>query len=422
MTAARKEFFNSFMIALLFGSCFYAVVFCLQQRGMIMQVPNSDYFGSILDSGWYRSVAEKGYEFKKEPSNTAFYMLFPLMWKWSHMSAYGVSALNILLLAAGFGLFCTIYSFTTVEKLVLLSVPSMYLCFVPYSEALSIFSISLGIWGWVKNKRYIMWLGLFMAAMTRPPNTVLIIAFLITEIICNDRKAILRSVKDYFVNYGFPLMAGLALFIYYQYSQTGVWFAFFKQEENWGHVFAWPTFPLNSMYGWRNLWLDAVAMFLGFVSLIFLIRYGLLWLVKNKFQSDKVLTVSFLFFTAMLFETMLFNPTWGVTPATNVYDVHRYVFISPFFWVFVHRFTKNGAYKPLDYLLIFVLANVFWLIFRSYHHIQDFVYFNFGTAMILLYMVFADKKLSWPALVIFGLQLFLMLSMFNSFLKWEYPG
>ena len=418
----RKEFFNSLALAFLYGVIFYAVIFVMFQRGILRQVPDSDTFAALWDGGWYRSVVERGYEYSDSTaSNSAFFMLFPMVWKLTHLSGYGIAFLNIVFFAIGFGIFCTVYSFTVVEKLVLISVPSVYLCFVPYSESLSILFLSVAIWGMVKNKRYVIWIGLFFAALTRPPNTVLILAFLIAELVCSDRRSVFSSVKNYFLNYGIPTIAGLLFFTWYQYNDTGVWFAFFKQEKQWGHEFKWPTFPFSSMNGLRILWLNGVAMFLGFISLLLLIKIGIKWLIKNKVYSDKILAVTFLFFTAMLLKTVFFMPTW-VTYSTNVFDIHRYVFISPFFWVFVHRYTKSGAYKPLDYLWVFLLSNAFWLLFHHYLHITYFVYFNFGTIFIMLYMLFANKKLSWPALVIFALQVFLMLDMFQTFISPALPG
>jgi hypothetical protein len=251
---------------------------------------------------------------------------------------------------------------------------------------------------------------------------VLAPAFLITEVIINDRNAWIRSLAKAFVNYILPLLLGTIFFICFQYYKTGVWFAFFEQEKHWGHEFAWPTLPFQSMYGHKLLWLNAIAMFAGFVSLLWLIRIGWRWLISNKYQNDRLSVLSFLYLTAIMFVTILFNPIWGAG-TTNVYDIHRYAFVSPFFWVFLYRFIKERAYKLSDYLLVVILSTAFWLLFGSYGHIDYFLYYNTTTAFIVLYMLYSDKRLTWPALAIVAINVLVQIKMFQFFIAENiYPG
>jgi hypothetical protein len=137
--------------------------------------------------------------------------------------------------------------------------------------------------------------------------------------------------------------------------------------------------------------------------------------------ADKKLVLSFLYLTGILFVTILFNPKWA-TSTTNVYDIHRYVFCSPFFFVFLHHFSISKKYSGKHYLLVVLLSNAFWLLFASYVHIGYVFYFNFCTAIIVLYMLNTNKRYEWVPLAITAINLVVQVNMFQMFLEHTYPG
>lgn len=413
---------GNFLFAFLYGSCFHLLQFFLSQRDMVKKIAgNNDLVR--FDASWYKSLAEKGYEyFDFANSNSGFYPLFSFIWRITGLSPWGISFVNIFFLACGFALFTSLYKLTAQEKFIWLSIPSMYFCFIPYTESLFILLGSLVFFGIVRQNKWLTWTGLFLLSLSRPVALTLIPAFLFTELIMGNRNewylALVSAVKKYV----WPLLAGTALFIWYQHHITGVWFAYFIQQSKfWAHEFSWPKFPLGSLFGPKLLWLDALAMFLCFMSLAVLIKKGLQWLIKNEPATDKLLLLSYNYFTGILLATLFFNPKWGIL-TTNVFDVHRYIFVSPFFWIFLYRYTSNIIYKPASFLWIFLATNAFWLLFASYNHIQYLLYFNFGTLFIFLYMLYANKRMSWPALAIAAIQVFLQVQMFQFFIDEIYPG
>ncbi|MCD6064653.1 MAG: hypothetical protein K0R82_2564, partial [Flavipsychrobacter sp.] len=224
------------------------------------------------------------------------------------------------------------------------------------------------------------------------------------------------AIRKFFIWYALPLVTGTAIFIWYQYHELGVWFAFFKQERHWGHEFAWPTFPLSTIHGPVMLWLNALALFVGFVSLVALIVRGLQWLRSLVPDTNRVRLFSFLYLTAVLFITLLFSSTWG-HGKTNVYDANRYALATPFFWVFLHHYLKEKEYTYRDFIVVFIVSNLFWLMFGSYLHIMQFVYFGFNTAIIMLYMVYAKKPLGWPAMAIAAFNFFIQVFGFQLYLS-----
>lgn len=417
--ASRKELIQTFLLVVLYGVIFHALQFVFFQREMVSVLPGEDVL-SIWDAGFYKDIAEKGYVWKETANNTAFFMLFPMVWKILHVGVWGISFVNLLFFATGFTILSGLYKMSLTDKLILLVIPSNYFCFIPYSEALFFMLASIMVLAIVKKNRYLLWASLFFISLVRPVSMVFIPAFLTNELITNERKAWLRSIGGFLLNYALPLVAGMVFFLWFQHTQTGVWLDLYKEEKHWGHEFKWPTLPFSSMYGPKLLWLNAIAMFVGFVSLLVLIVKGVQWLFRNKATNDKVLSLAYLYCTAMLLETILFNPVWG-TLSTNVYDIHRYLFVTPMFFIFILHYTRR-LYTAKDYILIFVLSNIFWLLFASYDHIQNWLYYNFNTAVILLYMAYANKKLTWPIIVITAICFYVQVNLLQFFMQSIFPG
>lgn len=418
----RKEALHTFLLVLLYGLLFHTFQFFMHQRDMVSTLPNDTNL-LFWDAGWYHSIAEKGYEYSEiNQSNTGFYILFPAIWKLTHLGAWGMSVLNILLFAAGAGIMSCIFRLSMSDKILWLTIPSFYFCFIPYSEGIFFLLGAIVLFALVRRNKYLIWASLFLISLVRPVSTVLLPAFLITELVTNDRRNTIKSLGNFLLLYGLPLVGGLAFFVWYQYYETGVWFAYFKQQEkHWGHEFAMPSLPFNSMFGPKLLWLNAAALFIGFIGMCQMLYKGILWLFKNVVQEDKMLILSYLYLAALLLITILFNPIWG-TFTTNVFDAHRYMFVTPFFWVFLHRYTQERTYRAKDFIIIILLSNAFWLLFASYLHIQYLLYFNFNTGLIVLYMLYANKKNGWPPIAIAIINFYLQISMYQLFIGGNYPG
>jgi hypothetical protein len=90
---------------------------------------------------------------------------------------------------------------------------------------------------------------------------------------------------------------------------------------------------------------------------------------------------------------------------------------TPFFWVFLYEFTIKRSYATSDYLVVLFLSNAFWLLFGSYVHIMQVVYFNFGTAILLMYMYSSRQREGWPPLAIAAINVFIQVHMFGFFIE-----
>jgi len=416
----NKITINTFFLVLIYAFSFFFIQFFLHKIGIVSATPNR-YNLLYWDSGWYQSVVVNGYQYSSAPSNSGFYILLPWIWGILHLNTWGVCILNTVLFAIGFTILSSLIRPSIIDKIIWLSVPTVYFAFVPYTESLFFLLSSACLYGIIKEKKLVIWVSLFLLSLTRATVIFLLPALLIMELITNDRKHLLKSIYSYIVYYFLPLVIGTAVFIWYQYWKTGVWFAYFKQQSiYWERKFNIPTLPFHSMEGDRTIWLSALAMFVCFIAIIMLFRIAKNWLLKNKIYTDKLLVLSLAYLMMTLLVVICFNPIWG-TYTTNVMGMFRYSLMTPFFFVFLHYITNDIQYKVRDYMVVAVVANIIWLTFGSYWHIKYFIFFNINTAVIFLYMLYANKKLTWPALIIVAINVVLQISLFQQFINGLYP-
>ena len=102
--------------------------------GLVKEFPNAE---NIIrwDASWYSSIAKNGYQyFWYDASNSAFFPLFPYLWKIIHVDSLGISIVNYLMCMSGLYL---LYKYFEIEKKILLiyiSLPSCIFFFLPFSE------------------------------------------------------------------------------------------------------------------------------------------------------------------------------------------------------------------------------------------------------------------------------------------------
>lgn len=419
MTSSRRVLFENFLLA--FGYCIlaYVVQLFLHKCGYLRVYPNDE---SLMrwDAGWYWNLLNHDYSPEHNQFRNAFYILFPWFWKLTHLGTLGISILNMGLFGAGFALLLHIYKIDLSRKLILLTLPAMYFVMVPYAEALFFFLSSLMLWALHFKKTIILWLSFLLLSFIRPVTMVLIPAFLIMELITEDRGQFLRSLKNSLLKYAIPLAIGWGLFTYYQYIKTGVWFAFFKAQEGWEHVIGPPVFPLSNLTGPATFWVNALALFAALISIMVLFKLGFKWLLQNERKDDKLLTLSHLYIAAIGLICVLFNPEWS-DYRTSIHDAYRYTMVAPFFFIFIIHYS-NRNYNWIDYVIVFVLSNLFWLVCGSYFHILTVLYFNFVTLLILIFMSVSKNNNPLPTYILITLGFFLQIMLFQNFLLGFSPG
>ena len=410
-----NDFLFTFLLVLAYGALFYGVQFFLFESAMLRFLPSEEGI-SVWDVGFYKSVATGGYQYSPDhPSNIAFFILFPLVWRISHLGIMGICLLNILFFATGFSILTRIYKINTQNKILWLTSPAVYFTFIPYSEALFFMLAAFAVYGVYKNKTLLIWMALFLLSLTRATVIFLAPAFLAMSLLSAPRNLWYKSILTYLKIYLFPLVAGTALFVYIQYRSTGIWFVFLEVEEKfWAHKFSWPVLPFHSYGGQPTDAISGLAMFVGFFSLIFLLVLFFKWLKSSKTENP-LLIASCGYMVMALFEVIFYNPAWGGT--TIVWSVFRYVMINPFFYIILYHFTIRLKYTPKDFAYVFFIANIVWLSLGSYLHIRILLFFTANTLILFVYMLHSNKKLSWPVMLLSALNFYLQIQLFQHFLS-----
>ena len=101
------------------------------------------------DAAHYFTIKNEGYQ----GFLVAFFPLFPLVWKLTHLNVFGIVILNALLYFSSVYFLVSKMKLTSLELVLYLSVPSAVFYYLPYSESLFFLSSTLLILG-VKNEKF----------------------------------------------------------------------------------------------------------------------------------------------------------------------------------------------------------------------------------------------------------------------------
>jgi len=419
VSKAGKDFTATFILVVIYAGVFYGFQFFFCKSLLFTYIPDIDNINK-WDVSWYKTIADTGYRYiPGESNNLALYFFFPLVWKITHLGIIGMSCLNVVFFATGFSILCGLYPVTITNKILWLTIPPVYFAFIPYSEALFFLLSSILVLGITKNNRRIIWTSLFLLSLTRATYTFLGPAFVVMCLVSANRKYWYKSLYYCFITYLLPMILGTALFIWYQYLQTGIWFVFFEvAKKSWGHAFNIPVLPFSSLASTLTLWIGALAMFAGLLSFFYLAWKFCIWLFRNN-NPDPLLMASctYLFMASLV--VVFFNPTWGAN-TTNVSGIFRYVFVNPFFYIFLFHFTSRLKYGWKNYVFVIILANILWLAFGSLQNLDTFLYFTFNTALLVLLMLGSDKKISWPVMLVAAINFFIQLQFLQLYIGQKY--
>ena len=417
MSGQQKRACEAFLLVVVYGISFFAIQFLLYQFHLLPYLPDAQNIGA-WDGSWYRSIAQNGYvHTASAPSNTGFYVLFPWIWKLSHLGVWGISFLNLLLFAAGFSLIVSIYPVSIFTQLLWLSTPAIYFMFVPYSEATFFLLGALCLFGISTRKNYLVFIALFLISLTRSVSVLLIPSFFIMQMLSFDREKWKHALLDYIVLYALPLVLGIFAFYGIQYYSTGVWNAYIQQQSTvWGHIAGGPRLPFSNLnLGVYILWFHAVCLFACVIAGIFIIK-SLLEKWKGRIiMPDKGIILSIAYLTFTLILTFYFSPL-ASKHSTHITGVERYIAASPFILVFFYYFAEKHHYQWTHYAGILVLYNLFCLLFGSYQSLENFLVFNVGSLMIVLYMLQASGR-RWAALVLMFFNIAVQITYFQIFIS-----
>lgn len=412
----RRIFANAVLLTLGYAVVFYVFQFFIYRIGIASRLPDAE---NLLrwDAAWYRSVGFDGYSYAPTRQTTSgFFWLFPTVWRLLGGDALVMSAVNMVFLALGVGALAVILSPPVRDKLLWVSTPAVFFAFVPYAEALFFCLCSFCLLGISLRRQWLVAVLLFLMALTRATAVFVVPAFLAMEVMAAGRGDFLRSVLRGFAYYVLPSLLGLGVFVLLQYQATGVWFAYFRaQAECWKRIWAVPVLPLYNTGGYMTVWINALALLVCLTALIYTVILFARWFFRSEKQ-DRVTIVSMAYLGVALFSTLFYSPQWR-PGFTDVIGTFRYTMLSPFFFVFLNRFSRVLQYKWHHFVLAVLYASAVWMAFGAYVHIREFLFFSGCTVLVVLYMFNSNPRHEWAAMLLMMLNFFLQVYFYQHFLE-----
>ena len=353
------------------------------------------------DARHYQHIRLHGYDVRR----TAFFPLFPFLWRWLDVSAVAVSLLNLGLFAVGFAALAWQFAWSRRQLALLLTVPSLLFMALPYSEAVFFASGVLVLVGLRRNVLWLYCLGLVLSCTSRSAAFVMLPAVVATFVLAHrDRQG---GRWPTLAAAGATLL-GLGLSVVVHYWYTGQWFVFFAAQRLWDNRLRWPALPLANWGGSFQTRFEAPALLIGLGC-----AAGLGWLAYRHGRRPLPAAAR-----PAVFSLAYVAGITLVTLATKggvLISLSRYVYATPYFLLLLAEFMRRARLSNRQLLVLFGLMEVTWLgLFAAYGHIRTLLGFTLVSGFVLLWALNAHahpqvRRVALLPTMLVGTALMLML-------------
>jgi hypothetical protein len=337
----------------------------------------------------------------------AFSPLFPFIWRVSHLSAPFISILNYILFAISIiilsSLFLSFKDFGKADQLCLfalaLTLPSVFSFYLPYSESTFIFTMSIALWGLFKNKYWVFFVGMIAFTLSRPSFLIFTVALIATDlyflILHRNFKVFAKELLMKLQ----PVLIGIFITFFIQYLYSGNFFKMFQVHNLfWDHYFQMPktiTDWSTESYGMNifsiiSIVLPSGLLLISFLSKNFSIKQTRsISLFSEESRNDYLFILSIIFFFGNLLFVLF-------TQGGNLNGIHRYILVSPFFYIFFFILVQKLKTINFNFLPILLVSSVYLgfmlLVHGPYQHKITFLDAGFFLlAVTMFYYVFFNK-------------------------------
>lgn len=337
----------------------------------------------------------------------AFSPLFPFLWRLSHLPPPYISILNYLLFAVSIiilsSLFLSPADFSKLDHLLIfalaLTLPSVFSFYIPYCESTFLFSMSLALWGLFKDKFWLFFVGMVAFTLSRPSFLIVGVAIVLTDIYF---LLLNRNFKVFIKELGIkilPVVVGIFITFFIHYLYSGSFFKMFEVHSLfWDHNFQMPktiTDWSTESYGMNIFAICCVVLPSGLFLFSFLQKHlkGGQRKSVSLFSADSRIDYLFVLSIVYFFGNLLFVL---FTQGGNLNGIHRYVLVSPFFYIFFFIFLKKVKTINFSYLPVLLISLVYFgfmlLVHGPYQHKITFLDAGyFLLVFIMFYAVFFNK-------------------------------
>lgn len=360
------------------------------------------------DGKLYQIIRNHGYNIEKSNGDYifAFFPLFPLIWRISHLPPIGVIFLNFILFSIGVLLLLKIFKqhnnqVTSLNTLLILTLPGMVIYLMPYTEATFMLTTAIGFYGLVRKKYGLFFLGFFLSALTRPSYTILFLSIIGTEFfLLLAHRNLITAFKNVFTR-SLPLVLGTILVSFVQSLRDGgSWFKFIEVQKYWNHVLSIP----ENLGDWshESFGINVAMIFLVCIPVFVFLIQNLFIQLRNhptnkKHYADNpmdyLVILSCFYITGSFLFVLLYQ-------GGSLNGLFRYTLCTPFFLVLILRLFESIQNTPFT-TRVFILANLaisglFVLFLDDYSIPRNFS--DTGHFVLLLAIIlwtFQDLYKSW---------------------------
>jgi hypothetical protein len=378
------------------------------------------------DAELFSFIRDRNYVFEEEfrgEVRSAFFPLFPFLWKTTGLSPRGVSALNYFIFILSMALlFAYLQPKAPIKNnlklpffIVLITLPTTIIYHIPYSESLFMLCMTIVVIGILKEKYGLYFFGALLLAMVRPATVFVLISLLAIEVFRFLSNRDTNSLIKNSILRGSPFVMGYLLVFFIQWATSGSWTSFFDAHLMWAS-----GLPENSgITDWSVEGYGMNVFSIFFIAIPACVLSGkIIWENRgNKMANrDYLLLSSLLYISGILIFTIL-------TSNGNIHSLFRFIMASPLFYIVaIVLFYDFEKFKPTSIKLntIFIASSISMLAFVvlvSYGG-SVFQFKYLGMLLLMGYTFFAInyKRLNRPFRVVVLCALTLTSTVWNTYL------
>lgn len=369
-----------------------------QEKKPFVEIKNDSY--SVWDGDHYKRIKDYLYKDKDSKYSFAFFPLFPVIWRLTTLSSFGITLFNYALFCLGMILFIKMFK-DKIPKWVFfltLCIPMLVVYLIPYTEALFFLTISIGLYGIIKQKYWIYFIGFMLASMTRSSASIFIIAFICTEILVNSSNF---SFKKFIIEISkrlMPIVLGVFFVMLYQKIQgADSWFTFINAQKLWGKEFSLPKIPFSdwSEEG-RSITFPFVYIFL--IPMIIILIRDFIKRIKHKENTPNV----YLYVKYLSMFYIVGNILVAIlTQKGSLNSLARYILCNPFFVFLLFQTTIQDRNKKWQYIYCAIAFVAIFLCRNSLTHYNGFgIYLFILTSTLVFFHRYLSNKAIYVLLFI----------------------
>ncbi len=352
----------------------------------------------------------------------AFFPLFPMVWKILHVNNIEISLFNYLIFIFSVALLIiNLYKSSDKNKLLvyamLISLPSVIVYFIPYTEALFLLCMTLSVIGLIKKKYYLYFIGTILLAMVRPATVFVFLAFLMVEIISlavnKDLKAFMKNCLQKLL----PFLLGYFLAIFIQYLSSSSWTLISDAGTHWsGGIIQ----KIAGISDWSAEGFGLTTFALFFVCLPVTIYLGYIIWSKQALRAASQQTESYILMVSMFYMVGI-TVFIFLTSGGNLHSFSRFILDSPPFYIAIILLLNGSGYvKKNMALMLCTLPLALLIIFLSVADYggsrMDFSYMGLYLYILVFMFMLFRERLAFKAQLVAAAILVLFSLLWNTYL------